>query len=123
MRCIGAIYLIHLAVRLWNAASATSSAVNRPIGFLRGCAFQIINPKAWMMSLAAIGAYAGSGEAYWPSVGRLVVLFFVLGLPAITLWVVFGSVFRTAVGQSDASRWISRSLAVLTGLSCFLVFL
>lgn len=123
LRIVGAAYLLHLACMLWRSSAVQADASARPLGFVRGAAFQLVNPKAWMMTLSAVGAYTRGGAAYAHSVLVLAVLFLVLGLPCIALWAAFGSMFRTAFADPATARCIGRLLAVVTGLSCLLVFL
>jgi len=123
LKVIGAAYLLYLAYKLWRSSSGGSAAMEQPIGFFKGAAFQVVNPKAWMMSVSAVGAYTLAGQAYWPSVLKLVGLFLVIGLPCITLWAVFGSTFRAAFQDPVTARRVGRTLAVVTGLSCALVFI
>lgn len=123
LKFVGAAYLLYLAHGLWRSSSTGSAAMDRPIGFFKAAAFQVLNPKAWMMCLSAVGAYTLAGTAYWSSVWRLVALFFVLGLPSITLWAVFGSAFRATFQNPETARRVGRALAVVTGASCLLVLL
>lgn len=123
LKCIGAGYLLYLAQALWRSGSTGAAALDRPIGFSQAAAFQVFNPKAWMMCVSAVGAYTLAGPGYWCSVWILVALFFVLGLPSITLWAVFGSGFRAAFQNRETARRVGRALAVVTGASCLLVLL
>lgn len=119
----GAAYLLYLAHTLWRSSSGGSSAMQRPIGFYRAAAFQAVNPKAWMMTVSAVSAYTLPGHAYWPSVWILVALFLVICMPLMATWAVFGSTFRAALQNPVTARRVGRSLAVVTGFSCVLIFL
>ncbi|MGY4516254.1 LysE family translocator [Lysobacter sp. HA18] len=123
LKAAGAAYLLYLAYKLWRSSSGGAASMSRPIGFYKAAAFQVINPKAWMMTVSAVGAYTLPGGAYWPSVGNLVALFLVICMPLMSVWAVFGSTFRAAISDPATSRRVGRTLAVATGLSCVLVFL
>ena len=122
LKAAGAAYLLYLAYRLWRSSSDGATAMQRPIGFYKAAAFQVVNPKAWMMTVSAIGAYTLPGGAYWPSVWSLVALFLVICMPLMSIWAVFGSTFRAALSDPGTARCVGRTLSVVTGLSCIIVF-
>lgn len=123
LKIIGAIYLLYLAWKLWRSSAVGDRGMKAPLGFVQGLAFQFINPKGWMMTVGAVSAYSLPGGGYWPSIGLLLAAFTVMGVPSIALWTAFGGFFRATVGQSSSGRWLGRALAVLTALSCLLIFL
>jgi threonine/homoserine/homoserine lactone efflux protein len=123
LKVVGVAYLLWLAWKLWNANAPGSRSVEKPIGFFRGLAFQVVNPKAWMMTLGAASAYTLSGEHYWTSVWMLVGVFVLMGLPSITVWAAFGAVFRGAMSDPRTARIVGRAMAVLTALSCGLILI
>lgn len=123
LKVVGAAYLLYLAHKLWRSSSGGSASMERPICFFKAAAFQVVNPKAWMMTVSAAGAYTPPGQAYWPSVWRLVAQFFIVCLPLMALWAVFGSAFRVAFLDPVMARRIGRTLAVAAGLSFLLVLL
>ena len=60
MRVAGSIYMIWLALKIALAKPIGEvEAGGRPIGFLAAAGFQWVNPKAWVMALSALAAYAG----------------------------------------------------------------
>lgn len=123
LKILGSAYLLLLAYKLWRASALGTSAMERPLGFLKGAIFQLVNPKAWMTTVSAVGAYTATGEDYWPSVGLLIALFFVLGVPLLALWASLGSTFRDRFQDPDNARNFGRGMAVATGTSCLLIFL
>ena len=65
MRIAGSIYMIWLAVKIALAKPIGEvEAGGRPIGFLAAAGFQWVNPKAWVMALSALAAYAGVVDGY-----------------------------------------------------------
>ena len=61
------------------------------LGFIHGCLFQIINPKAWVMVIALAGAFS-LPEARFERAAKLVVLGAPTGLITLSLWAISGSV-------------------------------
>ena len=65
MRVAGSIYMIWLALKIALAKPVGEvEAGGRPIGFLAAAGFQWVNPKAWVMALSALAAYAGVVDGY-----------------------------------------------------------
>lgn len=123
LKAIGVAYLLYLAQQLWRSEAVSGRADAPPMGFLRGAAFQFINPKAWMMATSAVGAYSLPGVGYWASIAMLLCAFTAMGVPSIAAWTAFGGVFRASLADARAARWPRRALALLTAVSCLLVFL
>lgn len=123
LRALGAAYLLHLAWKLWQASSAGTASLDKPLGFARGATFQAVNPKAWMMTVGAVSAYTLEGARYWLSVAVLAMLFLVIGSLAIACWAAFGAGFRTLLSDPRKARRVGRGMAVLTALSCVLVLI
>lgn len=79
------------------------------MGFLAACAFQWVNPKAWMMGLGALSAYsAGAG-------GALVVaaVFTLVNLPSVALWAAMGQGLRGLLQDAGRRQIFNRVMAVL----------
>ena len=69
MRIAGSIYMVWLALKIALAKPIGEvEAGGRPIGFLAAAGFQWVNPKAWVMALSALAAYAGVVDGYTRSV-------------------------------------------------------
>jgi threonine/homoserine/homoserine lactone efflux protein len=123
LKVVGTGYLLILAWMLWKSASGEAAAATQPLGFLRGLAFQAVNPKGWMMTVSAVATYTLPDDEYWPSVGMLVLAFFVCGLASVMLWTGFGGLFRDVLGDRRRAQLAGRAMAVLTALSCVLVLI
>ncbi len=65
MRVAGSIYMVWLAVKIALAKPIGEvEPGGRPIGFFAAAGFQWVNPKAWVMVLSALAAYAGVVDGY-----------------------------------------------------------
>ncbi len=93
---IGAAYLLWLA---WHVATArpTSAASpatrrSRPLRFGEAALFQWANPKAWLIAMSGVAAYAMDGDRV--AVAQVLVLaalFLVICIPTVTLWTSIGA--------------------------------
>ena len=105
LKVVGVLYLLWLA---WKIASApvtdTTSAndaesnlpenVAQPMRWWQAAAFQFVNPKAWMMALGAVSSFTLAGEQYWLSGLVLMIVFFFVNVPSVSMWAGFGVVIQ-----------------------------
>ncbi len=91
MRIAGSIYMVWLALEIALAKPIGElEAGGRPIGFLAAAGFQWVNPKAWVMALSALAAYAGVVDGYTRSVLFVAVLCALIAIPFSGAWLLFG---------------------------------
>lgn len=101
LKILGCSYLLYLA---WKIATAQPMVItepekqSRPMSWHAAALFQFLNPKAWVMSITAVGSFTYSGEQYWLSVVVIAVTFMCVQMPCSSVWVSFGSFIR---------RWLS----------------
>ena len=81
---------------------------------------QLLNPKAWMMALSAIGGFTLAGEAYWPSALWVLVIFFITGPYTGAFWVLLGAqvrqIIRTARGWRRFNLGMGLATAACVGM-------
>ena len=82
-------YLCWLAWKIAHAGEpGRGDSGARPITFLQAAAFQWVNPKAWIMALTSITAYAPD-RSLW-AVGVVALVFGLINLPCVSSWTVLG---------------------------------
>lgn len=119
MKIVSCAYLLWLAVQIARSAGlAGTAARGRPMTFLQACAFQWINPKAWLTAVGAISAYtAGRGaQLYW-QVTILALICLVVAVPATCIWAVFGAAIRKWLRAPKALRVFNGAMALLLVVS------
>lgn len=100
LRVAGAAYLLWLAWRIARSGSPQAGAKPAPpMGFWAASAFQWVNPKAWMMAVAAYTAYLPARSV--AAVLGVALLFALVNLPCLSTWTLLGSRLRgwMAVGR------------------------
>lgn len=100
LRGAGGAYLLWLVWRIARAGSPQAGAVNAaPMGFWAAAAFQWLNPKAWMMAVAAYSTYLPARSL--GAVLGVALLFALVNLPCLSTWTLLGSQLRgwMAVGR------------------------
>ena len=82
MRYIGAAYMLWLAWKIAHAGPVKEGQTRgTPLGFLGAAAFQWINPKAWVMAVSALTAYAVVDD-YKLNVALVALSYLAVGLPS-----------------------------------------
>lgn len=112
MKWVSLAYVLWLAWKIAKSAPVTAeglAATSHPMGFWAACAFQWVNPKAWMMALGALSAYsAGMG-------GELAValVFTLVNLPSVAVWAAMGQGLRGVLADPRRLRLFNVAMAVL----------
>jgi len=115
MKIVSCAYLLWLALQIARSAVLVGAAARgRPMTFLQACAFQWINPKAWLTAVGAISAYtAGRGaQLYW-QVTILALICLVVAVPATSIWAVFGAGIRKWLRAPKALQVFNVLMALL----------
>ncbi len=109
-------FLLYMAYKL--AVDDGKLGADKPTrgpSFAYGAAMQWLNPKAWLASLAGMGAYAAEGD------GRLVwqftVVYFVVCYLSIASWAYAGTFLRRYLQEPKRVRLFNRVMAALLAAS------
>lgn len=109
-------FLLYMAYKL--AVDDGKLGADKPTrgpSFAYGAAMQWLNPKAWLASLAGMGAYAADGD------GRLVwqftVVYFVVCYLSIASWAYAGTFLRRYLQEPKRVRFFNRVMAALLAAS------
>ena len=79
--------------------------------FLQAAAFQWVNPKAWVMAVTAISAYAPR-QSFFFNMIIVCLLFGAINLPCISIWAGFGDLLRKYLRDPKIVRWINFGMAL-----------
>ena len=119
MRWIGVAWLLLLA---WKIARSPAIDLDRaetraPMGFWGSCAFQWINPKAWIMAVATAATYTLAGIApAWQSPARGLI-FVMISLPSISTWALLGLGVGRWLATAHRLRVFNVTMGVLLAAS------
>jgi threonine/homoserine/homoserine lactone efflux protein len=113
----GAAMLCWMAWKIATAAHA-EGAVNGPAGFLGMAAFQWMNPKGWLVSVAAIATFLDrrAGDAL-AQAAIFASLFMLAALPCCLPWLAFGAAFQRFLRSPRAWRIFTAAMAALLAAS------
>jgi threonine/homoserine/homoserine lactone efflux protein len=109
-------FLLYMAYKLAiDDGKLGADKPTRGPSFAYGAAMQWLNPKAWLASLAGMGAYAADGD------GRLVwqftVVYFVVCYLSIASWAYAGTFLRRYLQEPKRVRLFNRAMAALLAAS------
>ena len=121
LRVAGGAYLLWLAWCIARSAGdgpgdAQGLGAGRPITFLQSALFQWVNPKAWIMTIGAVAAYAPR-EASAADIAALAVVMAIVGLPSAAIWAGFGVAIRPLLSDARRLRRFNLAMAALLVLS------
>jgi threonine/homoserine/homoserine lactone efflux protein len=116
IRWAGVAFLLYVAWRLaMDQGEIDTAADARGPSLWVGAAMQWLNPKAWLASVAGMGAYAASGEKV--VVWQFAAIYFVVCYLSIACWAWAGASLRHALRKPARVRLVNRSMAVLLAAS------
>ena len=112
----GASYMLYLASRIARASTSRmfddDAAVTPKL--MAGVIAQVMNPKAWIVSLSAISIYVATSRDYATALAALCLIFFVICALSIGCWSLLGAAFSRHPG---AIRGFNLAMAALLALS------
>lgn len=114
LKWLGAALLLYIAWRVATAGRPANAETEggRPFTFLEAVAFQVVNPKVWMMSIGVASAYL-VGASPMAEAGAIAGAFLLAGLSSAHSWAAFGSALRDWLAQGSRLKMFNR----LMGLS------
>lgn len=126
MQLAGSLYLIWLACRLITAplpSAQNSEYCAFAVGWWQGAILQLVNPKAWLMTLGAVASFSHSGRYFTPSIVLISLALMLANLIAGLLWLSCGHAIRIWLATELAWRRFNLVMGLLTLASVGLLWL
>jgi threonine/homoserine/homoserine lactone efflux protein len=109
-------FLLYMAYKLAvDNGQLGADNPSRSPSFTYGAAMQWLNPKAWLASLAGMGAYAADGDG--TLVWQFSVVYFVICYLSIASWAYAGTFLRKYLQDPKRVRLFNRVMAALLAAS------
>ena len=114
-------YLLWLAWRVLRdpGDDAAHDGQEKPMNFASAAAFQLVNPKAWMMAVTGVTAFSNTGEVGVGAMGVVVATFLVIGWPCFCVWALWGAAFHRLLRRPAARRVFNVAMAVVVAVTAF----
>ena len=117
LKVAGGLYLLWIA---WSIGMSRSlgdgKSTGKPMTLLAAAAFQWVNPKAWVMAVSAMAAFADPANPVF-SVLVVSITFIILALPCQGGWAAFGALLRDWLSHPVRLKWFNITMAVLLVIS------
>jgi threonine/homoserine/homoserine lactone efflux protein len=119
----GAAFLLWLSWKIVTSRRIDSMPESNPVGFIGAAAFQWVNPKSWLVTASAAGAFlhTGAGSPILQS-AFLGGLFFLVALPSCFVWLAFGATAQRLLQTTRRLRAFNITMGILLALSIALIF-
>ncbi|MFJ2364716.1 LysE family translocator [Pseudomonas sp. NPDC087697] len=122
MQWLGVAWLSYLAAMIFFAPAVSldnveSNSAHRRLGAIGAASLQLVNPKTWMMALAVISVFAGTGDDQGTHVLYLSAVFFLVSLPCLGAWAVMGAGSRKLFRSGRNLQRFNQSMALLLLIS------
>jgi threonine/homoserine/homoserine lactone efflux protein len=118
----GAAFLLWLSWKIATSRSMDSLPESRPVGFIGAAVFQWVNPKSWLVTASAAGAFlhTGAGSPVLQS-ALLGGLFVLVALPSCFVWLAFGATAQRVLQTPRRLRAFNITMGILLALSIGLI--
>lgn len=113
----GGAWLLVLAWKIARAGAPGAGPSRPPLGFLGAALFQWVNPKAWMIALAAIPAFTTPGGETTLETLRIAGMFALVTLPCTLVWASLGAGAARFLRTPRKLRAFNIAMAVLMVVS------
>jgi len=119
LRWACAAYLIWLAWLILRDArprapnATTPASASRPMRFVEGLVFQLINPKAWMMAVTVASAFYGGMAPSHFDLATAIVICIAIGGPSMLVWTLWGASIDRVLHQPRARQLFSYAMALV----------
>lgn len=105
-----------LAILAWQIATASlpgEGERRRLLSFVGAAAFQWINPKAWLIAAGAAGEYLSPNHPLVLQLGRIFLVFLLVGMPCVLFWASLGSGAGRLLHSPERLRAFNIAMALL----------
>jgi threonine/homoserine/homoserine lactone efflux protein len=108
---LGAAFLLYLAWKIAVSGPLGETQGKKPVGFAGAALFQWINPKSWLVSTSAAGAYLHAEGGALLQALAFAALFIAAALPSGFLWLAFGASLQRYLRDARTARIVNGVMA------------
>ncbi|WP_431224350.1 LysE family translocator [Serratia sp. L9] len=97
LAAMGCTYLLWLSWKLFKAASPDAKQQTRPMRLIGGALFQVVNPKAWLMTINVAILFTPHTGVTLSQTLLTIAAFSAVNIPCILVWALVGDWLRHAL--------------------------
>lgn len=122
LKILGVLYMFYLSFKIMTSKGLQKvTRKTKPFTFFQGALFQILNPKAVLMSITAMSVFTNSD--YILSSITIILIFIIIGTPSISVWAYFGDLVGNILKVEKYGNIFKYIMGVLTGATgLFIIF-
>lgn len=120
LRIMGFSYMIFLGIKNLlntNKPDKNKPIIGKPFSFVEATFFQILNPKAVLLSLSAITLYTLENKYFVKSSIYIIVVFLILPIFSFSFWAGFGTFIRKFINSGKRGILVNKLIGIVT-LGC-----
>ena len=122
LKVAGSVYLLYVAYLVLGGGGVGRTEVSKPLSVWQAIVFQLVNPKAWIFAIAAVGTFLSPTLPWVVGVGLLAGTIMVVVVGSSAVWAVGGATLGRVVDNERARRVITVGLAGLLVASVALIW-
>ena len=124
IKIAGALYMTYMAYKIITATSNVSTNDHAtPISFMQAVLFQWVNPKAWVMAIAAVSTYTIQNNDMLSQILLISFVFFITLFPTIGIWLFGGTFIRKIINSPRQLKIFNLCLGAALILSIVFIFI
>ncbi|HUL85442.1 MAG TPA: LysE family translocator [Actinomycetota bacterium] len=123
LKVVGSLYLLYVAFLVLGNHAVGRASVSRPLSLPQAVGFQFVNPKAWIFTIAAVGAFVPPALHRVAGTGVVVCIVMLIAVASSSIWAAGGAALSGIVDDERTRRAVSIALAVLLVASVALLWI
>ena len=123
LKLVGSAYLLYVAFLVLGSHAVGRMSVSRPLSLPQAVAFQFVNPKAWVFTIAAVGAFVPPALHRIAGIGVVTGIVMVIVVGSSSIWAAGGAALGGIVEEERTRRIVSVVLAMLLVASVALLWI
>jgi len=105
------------------ATEGTAAETARPMTFFQTFAFQLINPKAWMMTVTSVSAFYGGAVPTTLDLAVTILICVAIGSNSMFVWTIWGATIDRLLTRPRARQLFGYSMAALVVITAIWMLL
>ena len=121
LKIICALYLLYLGYKIIGSFSKIKDDGSRPLKFYEASLFQLVNPKAWTISIMVASSFLPKDERLIISISFISITALIICPLSISIWAAFGSGIRNLVKNNKKKAFVEYFLAILLLITAIMI--